>query len=488
MVQHRSLLILNRIMNELASKRLMSDRKVFENISASTFNYLHELSSNFSNFKNEDEFLKVYDMYILVTKVLRKILVYGTKKFQPDSPQALYLHDCFKNISSLLQLKNNFQCKEKAEKAIILFMKIFSDCISQQPLSFAALLEPAIILCLESIMTSDSNCDFKLLLIYCGNLLKDIIISYKKQTKISLEKSLLNADVIKSKWLSEDCVEKLCDYIIYNYFLLTQHDLEEWAMNPEDYTIVEAGESHKFLLGPCMESLFVSLFYEYKPIIIPRILQSINYVDKFQIPNSMEELLKFCAVLKAVGLSSYELYDDLDFDCWFQSTLLVILRNNGPNQTVIHQHVVWLIGRWINVKFSKTNRVTLYEILSSIIQNEADIVLKVTACKTLHTAIDDFDFHAEAFAPFANNIFAALCKLLVTVELCDLKMTVLNVISLIVERLNGHVEKSLDLLVCYLPQLWEISVEHNLLRGAVISVLVHVVKVILVSFLCLIML
>nr|XP_012554114.2 importin-11 [Hydra vulgaris] len=477
-VQHRSLLILNRIMNELASKRLMSDRKIFENISASIFNYLHELSSSYSTFKNAEDFLLVYDMYILVTKVLRKILIYGTKKFQPDSEQALYLHGCFKNVSLLLQIKNNLQCKEKAEKSIILFMKIFSDCISQQPLSFVALLEPAIILCLETIMTASSSCDFKLFLIYCGNLLKDIIISYKKQAKVSIEKSepLLTASVIKSKWLSDDCVEKLCNYIIYNYFPLNQQDLEEWLTNPEDYTIVEAGESHKFLLGPCMEALFVSLFYEYKSIVIPRILQSVNDVNNIGNPNSMEVLLKCCAVLKAVGLSSYELFDDLDFDCWFQRTLLPILRSNGPNQTILHQHVIWLIGCWINVKFSKANRITLYEILCSIIQNETDVVIKITACKTLHTAIDDFDFEVDTFTPYANNIFTALCKLLAAVELCDLKMSVLSVISLIIERLNRHVANSLDLLIQYLPQLWEISVEHNLLRGAVINVLVHVVK------------
>ena len=98
-------------------------------------------------------------------------------------------------------------------------------------------------------------------------------------------------------------------------------------------------------------------------------------------------------------------------------------------------------------------------------------------CKCLRSAVDDFDFEINDFTPFVNDIFLPLCKLLSNVELCDTKMSVLNVLSIIIERIGPQVKYNAHLLVQYLPELWELSEAHNLLRGAVLNVLVHLVKV-----------
>ena len=83
-----------------------------------------------------------------------------------------------------------------------------------------------------------------------------------------------------------------------------------------------------------------------------------------------------------------------------------------------------MIGQWINVKFVKRNRIVLYEILANVLMSSPDLVLRLTACKVLRLAIDDFDFVEEDFAPYVKDTFVALCQLLVAVELCDTKMMV----------------------------------------------------------------
>lgn len=135
------------------------------------------------------------------------------------------------------------------------------------------------------------------------------------------------------------------------------------------------------------------------------------------------------------------MFEEIDFDSWFSTTLLDLFRvESTPHaasrwHSILQQHVMWMIGEWIDVKFSKANRVQLYSLVSAILAaNGTDLVLKLTACKTLRIALDDFDFEVNNFASFVTGVFPSLCGLLVEVEECDTKMMVLNLISLTIQR------------------------------------------------------
>lgn len=55
-------------------------------------------------------------------------------------------------------------------------------------------------------------------------------------------------------------------------------------------------------------------------------------------------------------------------------------------------------------------------------------------------------------------------------------MHVLNVLSLIVERVGLSIRPHANSLISYLPLLWIESEEHNMLRCAIVSTLVQLVK------------
>lgn len=56
-------------------------------------------------------------------------------------------------------------------------------------------------------------------------------------------------------------------------------------------------------------------------------------------------------------------------------------------------------------------------------------------------------------------------------------MNVLHIMSMVVDKMSDNiVEKQADNLIRYLPLLWEESRDHNMLRCAIISTLVQVVK------------
>lgn len=279
--QHRALLTLNQILKGLASKRLVADQLVFREISANIFDFLSQLNSSYMNTTltstNTNDLLNALEMCMLITKILRKLLVFGgMKNYEATSTQIEYLRLCLQSVPSLLLLRGKCaeetSCRETCEKLVTLLMKVLTEMQDRNPLSFVPVLEDTVKLCLERILSETGRCEFTSFVIYCGNLARAIIRSYNPKTAPNDERSqglTKTAIDIKNSIFTEDCVRGLCQHLIANYFPLTETDVEEWSTDPEGYMLEEAGESHKFLLRPCVESLFSSFFYEFKTVVNP---------------------------------------------------------------------------------------------------------------------------------------------------------------------------------------------------------------------------
>lgn len=67
------------------------------------------------------------------------------------------------------------------------------------------------------------------------------------------------------------------------------------------------------------------------------------------------------------------------------------------------------------------------------------------------------------------------------------QMHVLHVLSFVIERVGSEIRPYISSLVQYLPLLWQESAEHNMLRCAILTTLIHLVQVrgVLVSLLLL---
>uniref|UniRef100_A0A8C5GEE3 Importin-11 n=1 Tax=Gouania willdenowi TaxID=441366 RepID=A0A8C5GEE3_GOUWI len=118
--------------------------------------------------------------------------------------------------------------------------------------------------------------------------------------------------------------------------------------------------------------------------------------------------------------------------------------------------IIWLIGQWIPVKFKSDLRPILYKVILNLMQ-DPDLVVK-------------------QFLPYLESIFGLLFQLLQQVTECDTKMQVLHVISCVIERVNIQIRPYVGCLVQYLPLLWKQSEEHNMLRCAILTTLIHLVQ------------
>lgn len=92
--------------------------------------------------------------------------------------------------------------------------------------------------------------------------------------------------------------------------------------------------------------------------------------------------------------------------------------------------------------------------------------------RTLKNTLNDFEFESLNFVDYVQPTFASLFTLLKEVKECETKMSVLNVMSVCVEKMGDKLYDDAESLCQYLPILWHESAEHNLLRCAVLSALV----------------
>ncbi|XP_065094368.1 importin-11-like [Ochlerotatus camptorhynchus] len=90
--------------------------------------------------------------------------------------------------------------------------------------------------------------------------------------------------------------------------------------------------------------------------------------------------------------------------------------------------------------------------------------------------MDDFEFDAEQFLEFLEPVIALLFSLLKEANGCDTKMTVLYVMSFIIEKMSMSIKLEVENLIQYLPLLWDESREHDMLRCAIISTLLQIIK------------
>uniref|UniRef100_A0A674NXU5 Importin-11 n=1 Tax=Takifugu rubripes TaxID=31033 RepID=A0A674NXU5_TAKRU len=415
--QHRALLTFYHVTKTLASKRLAQDRRLFQ-----------------------DGFLNA------VFERLKQFL------------------ECCRQVGS------DSPCREKLEKTIILFTKVLLDFLEHHPCAFIPLIHRSLEFAVSYVFTpAGEGVTFERFIVQCMNLIKMIVKNdaYKPAKNIDDSKpESLEAHKIKTAFFTYSTLTEIGRRLVSHYFLLTEEELTMWEEDPESFGTVEetGGDSWKYSLRPCTEVLFLDIFHNYSQTLTPVLL---DMVQNLQGPTNVEDpvqLLMKDAVYNAVGLAAYELFDNVDFDQWFKNQLLGELQVSHHRYKLIRRRVIWLIGQWISVKFKSDLRPVLYEIILSLMQ-DPDLVVR-----HLQT------FRTEQFLPYLESIFGLLFQLLQQVTECDTKMQVLHVISCVIERVSIQIRPYVGCLVQYLPLLWKQSEEHNMLRCAILTTLIHLVQ------------
>ncbi|XP_071542766.1 importin-11-like [Panulirus ornatus] len=428
----------------------------------------------------------------LALKILRKLVIHGFKKPEENEDAIMFIESIYDRVKVMLTFRKQHESSEHvktiSEKYVVLLTKVLLDMLENFPFSYLQFIKPSLELTAYFVFTPvGDGFIFERFTVQCLNLIKAILLcpEYKpcKVIEDTKDPRTLEAFRIKSEFFTSSVLAGMCHKLISHYFLLTQDDLEVWDSDPEGFCMeVEGGESWKYSLRPCTETLFVSLFHEYRSALIPVLMEMVRSSHNLVNPSDYHGILQKDAVYNAVGLAAFELFDDIDFDQWFTSSLINELKVKDSNYRIIRRRVIWLIGQWTSVKFSPEHRPTLYEACIHLLAPEEDFVVRLSAAMTLKHSVNDFEFDPEQFMPYLSTIFGLLFSLLKEAHECDTKMQVLHVMSFMIEVVGVGIQPHAAPLAQYLPGLWEESSDHSMLRCAILTTLVHMVTGLMVSY------
>uniref|UniRef100_A0A2K6FGB7 Importin 11 n=1 Tax=Propithecus coquereli TaxID=379532 RepID=A0A2K6FGB7_PROCO len=296
------------------------------------------------------------------------------------------------------------------------------DFLDQHPFSFTPLIQRSLEFSVSYVFTEiGEGVTFERFIVQCMNLIKMIVKNYAYKPSKNFEDSspeTLEAHKIKMAFFTYPTLTEICRRLVSHYFLLTEEELTMWEEDPEGFI------------------LFIDIFHEYNQTLTPVLLEMMQTLQGPTNVEDMNALLIKDAVYNAVGLAAYELFDSVDFDQWFKNQLL-------PELQVIHNRYSWDLGEILKVH--RNSPIFPLLCLLWIFQ-------------------------------YLETMFTLLFQLLQQVTECDTKMHVLHVLSCVIERVNMQIRPYVGCLVQYLPLLWKQSEEHNMLRCAILTTLIHLVQ------------
>lgn len=71
---------------------------------------------------------------------------------------------------------------------------------------------------------------------------------------------------------------------------------------------------HKIMLQPCMETVFVTIFHEFRDVLAPVLLEMVHETNRIVAPDDTQGILRKDAVYNAVSLAAFDLYDEVRID------------------------------------------------------------------------------------------------------------------------------------------------------------------------------
>jgi len=163
-------------------------------------------------------------------------------------------------------------------------------------------------------------------------------------------------------------------------------------------------------------------------------------------------------------------------DQWLVNGIEQELTIKDFNCRIVRRRAAWLVGQWSGVKLSPELRPKLYQILVPLLKQDEDLVVRLAAAKAVKVVIDDFEFTSDELKPYLSSAFGQLFDLLKEVQECDTKLSILNVLSYVIERVGVGIRSMCEELAHYLPNLWSASEDHDMLRCSILGTLVSIVQ------------
>jgi len=247
------------------------------------------------------------------------------------------------------------------------------------------------------------------------------------------------ATVIDEFFSAERC-PPLLDLVLHRLLPLRAADLDEWVGDPEAYHLTTSSLAPEESPRASAELLLVCLLEERAAYLAPLINQLLADTPAQAAAAAAEagalssgsalptEVLLWDARYLAAGIAGTQLRAaGLDFSSWFLGTLgpaltaLIGSGGGGDTPPVLRRRILWIVGAWM-AEVRDDLRPALYAALVQMLSSsgaaaaaekavgggggggdEVDAAVSLTLLRTLHSAVDSWDFNVTAFRPLVSD-------------------------------------------------------------------------------------
>ncbi|CAK7239354.1 MAG: hypothetical protein STHCBS139747_000784 [Sporothrix thermara] len=312
-----------------------------------------------------------------------------------------------------------------------------------------------------------------LLLKSCIQIITQPLQTFKYRSAEAQKDQSEGVQRIKTQLFTDDFILKMVSTIITKLFHFRQSDLEAWEEDPEVWEMQESelGAAWEWQVRPCAEKVFLSLLIHNKELLVPPLL---SYFQ--QAMSADADLLTKEAVYTAMCNASVAMGTAFDFAAFVHSTLVNDVQVQGPLAKILRRRVAILLGAWAFYELPGEESLKLVYSMYAHLLNKADPandeVVRLTAARQLKATVDDFQFRAALFEPYAASVFSAMIELLQEVESDETKLAVLATMRTFIERMETIAGRFSDGVVSALPAIWESAPPDTfMIKQAVLTIL-----------------
>ncbi len=280
------------------------------------------------------------------------------------------------------------------------------------------------------------------------------------------------ASLIKANLLTNDFVAQAVNVIITKLLIFRESDLRAWDEAAEEWESQERtqGDAWEWQVRPCAERIFMDLLIHFTDLLGPPLLQ---YFQTAMSPDA--DIISKEAVYTAMGCAVQSIYKAFDFDAFLASTLVKDAQIQAPLAKVLRRRIAILVSLWMPVNIADQSQPLVFEIFRHLMTSDDPIndeVVRITAARQLKWIVDDILFKPELFQPYAANILSQLIGLLGEVDSDETKLTILETVRAVVNRMDTLVAQFGKDLITVLPTLWGSSGQDAfMIKQAIITII-----------------
>ncbi|MEE6458369.1 hypothetical protein FKM82_000265 [Ascaphus truei] len=331
-----------------------------------------------------------------------------------------FLHAVFDRLRQFLECSRSIGaenvCRERLEKIIILFTKVLLDFLDQHPFSFIPLIQRSLEFAVSYVFTeAGGGVVFERFTVQCMGLIKMIVKndSYKPSKNIEDSKpETIKAHQIKMSLFTYPTLTEICRRLVTHYFLLSEEELMMWEEDPEGFAVEESGGD--------------SWKYSLRPC------SEVLFIDIFHEYNQALTPVLLDMVHSLQGPTNVE------------DTSALLIKDTVYNAVGL----------------------AAYELFDSV---DFDEWFK-------SQLLGELQVNHDRYKPLRRRVIWLIGQWVSVKFKSDLRPLLYEAILTLLQDQDLVIRPYVGCLVQYLPLLWKQSEEHNMLRCAILTTLVHLVK------------